>query len=369
MARLSFSIILGFGLLGCGSTSSNPTTARLGELIVEPKEIRVDRSSTTRNSREPSSPKLKLTNAGTEAVELLAIETSCACTVAELPKNRRLKPGESVTLHVTVHVPDVGTREGLVRINSTASKTPTIVVPVHLKGDELHPPYFLYDPKDVELVGNNAGEEVQTTWSVATFERRGEPNWILGAEPIEESSIRVELDGKPSEKVVVDDVVERQYSFVVTATTPSTADEDRRAYVSFRLSQMSRRPVGRAAVTAKFRPLIRLAPDAFHVDVASSEEFPIRRRFVLITEVETVRSVRMSENSPAWFKLEEAVLKQSSQQAAIPLGFAIGQELLEAMKNEREFESTPRVLIETNEKQFEARLRLHFRRTGTTNSK
>lgn len=362
MARLLLSMILGCGLIGCGSSNSTSATPRFGELIVEPKEIRVERSSHTKNNNEPSSPKLTLTNAGTESIELSAIETSCACTVAELSKNRRLEPGKSVTLNVTVDVPDVGSRQGFVRISSTASKTPTIVVPVHLKGDELHPPYFLYGPKDVELVGHDADGKVQMTWSVATFERQGEPNWILGVEPIEESRIRVELEGEPSEKVVVDDVVERQYSFSVTATTPSTPDEDSRAYVSFRLSQPSRKSVGRSAVTVKFRPLIRLAPDTFQIDIPSSQKFPIHRKLVVIFEEGNAIGIKTPEDSPTWFRLEDIDSQLFTQRSAVPLSFVIGDEILEAMKNERELESSAVVLIETSSKQFEARLRLRFRR-------
>jgi hypothetical protein len=278
MARLLCSIVLACGVLGCDAKSPSSTSARFGELIVEPIEIRAERHAKSKHDHEATSARLTLTNAGNEAIELSAVESSCACTVAELPKNRRVEPGKSLTLIVTVHVPDVGSRQGFVRISSTASKTPTIVVPVHLKGDELHPPYFLYDPKDVELVGNNAEEKIQTTWSVATFERSSEPNWITGVEPIPDANLQIELEGKPSEKVVVDDVVERQYSFLVTAVTPPTPDEDSRAYITFRLSQPSRKSVGRSAVTAKFRPLIRLAPDSFHMDVPVAEEFPIRRK-------------------------------------------------------------------------------------------
>lgn len=362
MARLLCLIVLTCGLFGCETKNPISTSARFGELVSEPIEIRVERRAKSKDDHEASTARLTLTNAGTEAIELSAIESSCACTVAELPKNRRVEPGKSLTLNVTVHVPDVGSRQGFVRINSTASKTPTIVVPVHLKGDELHPPYFLYEPKDVELIGNDAGNKIQTTWSVATFERRSEPSWILGVEPIIDSSVQIELEGEPSEKVVVDDVVERQYSFLVTAVTPSTPDEDSRAYVTFRLSQPSRKSVGRSAVTVKFRPLIRLAPDAFHIDVPSAEEFPIRRKVVLISEEENVSAIRMAENSPPWFSLEEIDPKRSTQRSAIPLSFVIGDQILEAMKDEREFESSLVVVIETSEKKFETRLRLHFRR-------
>ncbi len=361
MARLLCLIGL-CGLLGCNAKSQSSTSARFGELIVEPIEIRVERRKKSKDDHEATSTRLTLTNAGNEAFEVSAVESSCACTVAELPKNRRVEPGKSLTLNVTVHVPDVGSRQGFVRINSTASKTPTIVIPVHLKGDELHPPYFLYAPKDVELVGNSPGDKVQTTWSVATFELQNEPSWILGVEPIIDANLQIELEREPSEKAVVDDVVERQYSFLVTAVTPPTPDEDTRSYVTFRLSQPSRKPVGRSSVTAKFRPLIRLAPDAFHIDVPSAKEFPIQRRVVLISEDENVSAVRLPENSPPWLRLEEIDPKRSMLRSTVPLSMVIGDEILEAMKDEQEFELNPVVLVETSEKKFEMRLRLHFRR-------
>lgn len=82
----------------------------------------------------------------------------------------------------------------------------------------------------------------------------------------------------------------------------------------------------------------------------------------MISEQENIIAIRMSENSPAWFQLEKFDPKQSAQRASVPMTFAIGNEILDEMKSESELESNLVLLIETDEKQIEARLRLHFRR-------
>ncbi len=144
MSRLLWSIT--FSLLAVAGCRPEPS-----ELTVQPSEVRVNRSQD--GAKQYISVMLK--NTGGQSLEIYGVRTACSCTVAQLPADRVLSPGDETTLVLSVSPPDYGEKTSFVMIDTSSAGQRNTPLKVTLIGAENEVPRIISQAeRDRRLVGN-----------------------------------------------------------------------------------------------------------------------------------------------------------------------------------------------------------------------
>ena len=84
----------------------------------------------------------KLLNEGTLPVTIERIDTSCHCTALDSIDKTKLDPGESAVVRLKLTPPSTGSQSAIVTIHLGDPAKSQVSVPVHMQGQEIHPPFF-----------------------------------------------------------------------------------------------------------------------------------------------------------------------------------------------------------------------------------
>lgn len=99
----------------------------------------------------------QLTNPGPLPIQILSVQGSCSCTVAEPLERTTLPVGESVELRLRVTAPRIGKKSSVVRI---VTAPPSSAAELHLTaaGPPTQVPSYIRYPASSDLVVTVAGE-------------------------------------------------------------------------------------------------------------------------------------------------------------------------------------------------------------------
>lgn len=314
---------------GCGEGSSRHAAgeAGIGSLVAEPPEVHFVRDPSPEHPRANQTV-VQLRNEGSEPLNIMKVQTTCACTVAQPLTTTELAPGDEVELNLNLNPPNFGRRETRVLVQTDIKDAQPLVIPIVLEGNTLESPQLKEYPRQVQLTGFRPGTVAQTRIGIWTIEFDDAPPWLTGLRSTS-GAITAKPAGEPVEERAGEGVLRRFYQFSVDADVPDFSRQTNTDSLQFetRTGNVDRHIL----VSVQCVPAIRVVPEQLYFSVTPDSVFPIERKIMLIGDSPSLSwTVEGSDATPAWLQVTGPGTPPWSGSARIVLGVALSDEVRNA---------------------------------------
>lgn len=245
-------------------------------LIAEPEVFEISSSASAERRRIV----VRLRNDSRETVKILAVNSSCGCTVTDDLPAEPIQPGHVAQFPVVVSPQQFGTKQIMLTINTDSALTPIVQVKITVRGNSIRPPFVAAAPSQIRLIGHKPNEKIDQEFAIQSVESHGDPPWIQEIQS-SDPSIVCTLLRPPEVEAPVAGLIRRTYQFRVCG------DLSDRQMIATPLtiisSSPSTRPLMPIWVNLSLEPTIRVMPSVLTLRTSSTEA-AIQREVLLVTE-------------------------------------------------------------------------------------
>lgn len=238
-------------LAGCASEEA-------GILAVIPPTVRVSADTTITDVVS-----VKLRNSGGRELTVLAVKSSCGCSLPRDLPGAPLRPGAEFELNLQVKLPSYGVRESHLDVTTDSDVTPMVRVPILMEGRTLTPPYLYGGPSDLRTQVR-VGERIDCDFEISAVEPQGEEAWLNGFT----STISGLSISKPEvlrAAPLSGSAIRRHYRVTVHADAAATPMEIRTLLVPSTRSEPARE-LPAIPLSFEWRSSLRILPSAVFID-------------------------------------------------------------------------------------------------------
>lgn len=275
---------------------------------VTPKEIVIHHAPSAR----PTPTRLTLKNTGNQSVRILAVESTCGCTLPDFSEPVEIAGGEEHVLEVSGTPPGIGEKQAALTVRIDSQAQPALRVPVLLKGKPLEVPYVSSLPERLELRTTRL-EPLSHEFTVRIVESPNAKPW-LGTPTADAADCEIDRLDMTEEPGPAGSVL-RSYRFRLNAPAPPSDGTPQHRQVRFATSRPAQTEPRPMRVTYRFVPAVRAVPEEIFVRLSDSRETVERTILFQAEDASQEITITSEESTVNW--LEAGQIESLSGESAL----------------------------------------------------